>query len=60
MDSPICSILSDTFTHYFEVRLFETLKFPFHVRYIDNCFMVINHGHLVISHNLLDVHFIDP
>jgi hypothetical protein len=60
MGNPLSPILSDIYMHYFEVKLFQALKFPFYVRYVDDCFVLMDQDNSDISHVLSVMNSIDP
>lgn len=42
MGNPLSPILSDLYMHYFEIKLFKLIQFPFYTRYVDDCFVLLD------------------
>ncbi|XP_054710410.1 uncharacterized protein LOC129220094, partial [Uloborus diversus] len=59
MENPLSPILSDIYMHYFEVKLFQKLQFQFYVRYVDDCFVLMNHNDLNVDEVLVILNSID-
>ncbi|XP_054719035.1 uncharacterized protein LOC129228383, partial [Uloborus diversus] len=60
MGNPLSPILSDIYMHYFETKLFETITFPFYVRYVDDCFVLLDQNHVDNEFLLSTLNSIDP
>ncbi|XP_054709828.1 uncharacterized protein LOC129219457 [Uloborus diversus] len=60
MGNPLSPILSDIYLHYFETKLFETITFPFYVRYVDDCFVLLDQNHNNNEFLLSTLNSIDP
>ncbi|XP_054722649.1 LOW QUALITY PROTEIN: uncharacterized protein LOC129232538 [Uloborus diversus] len=60
MGNPLSPILSYIYMHYFETKLFETITFPFYVRYVDDCFVLLDQNHVDNEFLLSTLNSIDP
>ena len=60
MGYPLSPILSDIYMHYFETNMFQLVKFPFYVRYVDDCFVLLDLSQSDLDGILSIINSIDP
>ena len=60
MGNPLSPVLSDIYMHFFETKLFSLISLPFYVRYVDDCFVLLDPKLQTPDYILSIMNSIDP